>query len=74
LYKERWLAKNSHWAVGKLLSSDEKKNCCSDVGLDDLFCVVVVRGNKTDNGWSDEDSSSDRSRWNWCLFEDFIFE
>ncbi len=61
---------NSHWAFDELLSSDEKKNCCSDVGLADLssWDILVVCGNKTDNGWSDEESS----RWNWFLFDDFI--
>ncbi len=62
---------NSHWAVDEWLSSDEKKNCCSDVGLADLSScdVLVVCGSKTDKGWSDEESS----RWNWCLVDDFIF-
>jgi hypothetical protein len=64
---------NSHWAVVELLSSDEKKNCCSVVGLGDFSCIVV-RGNKTVNGWSDDASSNDRSRWSWFLCDDFFFE
>jgi hypothetical protein len=58
------ISKNSHWAVGELLSSVEKKNCCSV----DFSCVVV-----TDKGCNDDASSNDRSRWNWFLCNDFIF-
>ncbi len=74
MYKERPSA-NSHWAVVELLSSDEKKNCSSVVGLVDLSCVIVVRGIIKDNGcWSDDASSNERSRRNWFLLDDFSFE
>jgi hypothetical protein len=46
------------------LSSDEKKNCSSVVGLVDLSCVIVVRGNIKDNGCNDDASSNERSRRN----------
>ena len=53
---------DSHWAVDEWLSSEEKKNCCSDVGLADLssWDVWVVWGSRTDRGWS------------WCLVDDLI--
>lgn len=60
---------NSHWAVGELLSSEEKKNCCSEDGLADLSSWVF-RVSNTDRGCNDDGSS----RCNWFLIKDFIFE